>query len=156
MLRANLLQLLVDGTVRPHEPAYDPMEGQALMEPEGEVAATTIEAFWTSLQDAVRSGDDERVLDHFHYPVTYNEEVMDRETFARSEGGLLFTDDEHVRRALLDTPLSDVQGSPGDYVYSIGVGVPIPGEDFEDEFGVYGKIQTLQGALAITSVGIVG
>lgn len=24
MLRANLLQLLVDGTVRPHEPAYDP------------------------------------------------------------------------------------------------------------------------------------
>eukprot|EP01133_Synstelium_polycarpum_P024933 gene24934-29925_t len=25
MLRANLLQLLVDGTVRPHEPAYDPM-----------------------------------------------------------------------------------------------------------------------------------
>ena len=23
MLRANLLQLLVDGTVRPHEPAYD-------------------------------------------------------------------------------------------------------------------------------------
>ena len=25
MLRANLLQLLVDGTVRPHEPAYDPI-----------------------------------------------------------------------------------------------------------------------------------
>lgn len=25
MLRANLLQLLVDGTVRPHEPAYDPV-----------------------------------------------------------------------------------------------------------------------------------
>ena len=24
MLRANLLQLLIDGTVRPHEPAYDP------------------------------------------------------------------------------------------------------------------------------------
>jgi hypothetical protein len=24
MLRANLLQLLVDGTVRPHEPAFDP------------------------------------------------------------------------------------------------------------------------------------
>ena len=24
MLRSNLLQLLVDGTVRPHEPAYDP------------------------------------------------------------------------------------------------------------------------------------
>lgn len=24
MLRANLLQLLVDGTIRPHEPAYDP------------------------------------------------------------------------------------------------------------------------------------
>ncbi|HEU0190116.1 MAG TPA: DUF5319 domain-containing protein [Mycobacterium sp.] len=24
MLRANLLQLLADGTVRPHEPAYDP------------------------------------------------------------------------------------------------------------------------------------
>ncbi len=24
MLRANLLQLLVDGSVRPHEPAYDP------------------------------------------------------------------------------------------------------------------------------------
>lgn len=24
MLRSNLLQLLIDGTVRPHEPAYDP------------------------------------------------------------------------------------------------------------------------------------
>ena len=140
----------------PSEDGYDPGEGQALMTPPEGHWSRTIDTFWASLQEAIHSGNDSRVLDHFHYPVTYNGEVMDRETFARSDGGRLFTDDEHVRQAILDMPRSEIEGRAGDYHYSIGVEAPIPGEDYVDEYGVYGQIQTLQGALSITTVGIVG
>ena len=112
-------------------------------------------AFWDEVQASMRAADPDAVLGHFAFPLTVDGQPMTEAEFRDSPYSAYFTDpSEPLHAALLAT--GPPESADGTYQFSAGAEHYDADDDFTYEYGVFGRVREVGGALKITEVGGVG
>ena len=123
-------------------------EGTAVIPADAASPFAQIDTFWASFQEALASGDRDRLLDYFHEPVTVDGVAYDRAAFQQSGAFDALAEPEMLaNRTLRDVPVTALEGSGGAYSviasWDVPRGATAPGS-------ISVEIRTLQGYFAIS------
>lgn len=148
-----------DAATDPSPPAAEPAktgdapldlaEGTALVPPDPAHPAASIDTFWASFQAAVRSGDGDAVLDHFHDFVQADGEPVPRAALA--ERYLPVLTDPATAAAIGALTPADLDGAGGAHDVRV-----VARDAAGSESAVVLQIRTLQGYHAISSIAVAG